>query len=229
MLGTLALLVSLATDAPLPPPPMVPANTPPSEQPPQPPPPPPPPPAPAPYAPPPPTYYQPPPAEAEPLEDEGPGAGVRILGSVGFAALGAGATTVGYYFITTTRCGTLDCSFGLSFLGIAATALGYTAIMLSGWGGHRLFGGKSSLGWSALGTGAGALVGLAIFSVIGVSAARSGGLPVWAYALATTVGAAIGSGTMQEIGNFLVLKERRLVLVPMPTRDGGMVALAGTF
>ena len=226
MVASLALLSVLALEPPLPPPPMVPANPPPSE--PQPMPPPPPLSQPEPPAPPPPSYYEPPREPAPIPIDEGPGAAVRIPGAIGFAAIGAGATTVAWYFVANMRCsGNFTCGFGQVFLGIAATGLGYTAIMLTGWGGHRLFGGKSSLGWAALGTALGGVVGLALFYAISLGAARNTVLPAWAYVLATTASGAIGAGTMLEVGNYLVLREQHLVVLPI--RDGGLVALAGTF
>src|SRR5205807_6089913 len=106
------------------------------------------------------------------------------------AAAAAGATTAGWYFVSNMRCGgtvssSFNCGFGQVFLGLAVTVVGAAGIILTGWGGHRIFGGKSSVGWSVLGAGLGAVVGLAAMFVFTNATTSNPTVPAWGYVLAT--------------------------------------------
>jgi hypothetical protein len=202
MLAPLVVLSILAQDVapPPPPPPLLPAN-------------------PSPYndrlAPVPPPPPMPPanPSVEEARETNTIPTGTRIVGSVGAGILGAAATTGGIVYVTTHNCsGSASCSVGNVYLGFATVLVGAALIALGSWGAHRIMGGKSSVGWSLLGTFAGAAIGF-FGTLLGdsyASASRPGGglsVPGWGYAVVTTVLAAIGAGTMPEIGNALVLRQ----------------------
>jgi hypothetical protein len=160
-----------------------------------------------------------PPPPAPPGEEartqEGPPAGTRIVGSIGAGVLGAAATTGLLVYVGSQRCSTNGCGTGNGYLGLASVLVGAAVIALGAWGAHRLIGGKSSVGWALLGTVAGAAVGffgtLFIDTFVNASNPRSVGLsfPFWGYVVVSTGLAAVGAGTMPEIGNFLQVRQEQ--------------------
>lgn len=169
------------------------------------------------------------------VEDpEGPNApsvGVRIMAATGFAALGAGALTAGWHFVGQCRTGIgggLDCFLA----GFGVTALGFGGLVAGAFGGHRLFGGKSNLGWTFLGAGAGAAIGLVAF-FFGTVVTRPVNVPTFAPVLVMSAVAAVGAACMLELGHFLMVRELRrgvrVSAVPMLLPGGGGLGFAGTF
>jgi hypothetical protein len=206
MFASLAVLSILAQDVapPPPPPPLLPAN-------------------PSPYndryapgqaiPPPPPAPPASPPVE-ETARADTPSipTGTRMVGSVGAGILGAAATTGGLVYATGHNCnGSASCNAGNVYLGFASVLVGAALISLGAWGAHRIMGGRSSVGWSLLGTFAGAALGF-FGTLVGDSYANAGSarglsVPVWGYSVITTALAAVGAGLMPEIGNALVLRQ----------------------
>ncbi len=167
----------------------------------------------------------------DPEGPDAPSKGVRILAATGFAALGAGALTVGWHFVGQCRSGIsggADCFLA----GFGVTALGVGGIVAGAFGGHRLFGGKSNLGWTFLGAGAGAAIGLIGF-LFGAVIIQPRNVPTFAPVLAAGAVAAVGAAGVLELGHFLMVRElrrgKRVSAAPMLLPSGAGVSFAGTF
>jgi len=167
----------------------------------------------------------------DPEGPDAPSIGVRILGSTGFAALGAGGLTAGIHFVSQCRTGFgggLEC-FAAGFV---VTALGVGGIVSGAFGGHRLFGGKSNLGWTFLGAGAGAAIGLIGFYLAAV-VIRPRTVEAFMPVLAASALAAVGAACTLEIGHVLMVRElrrgKRVGVAPMLLPGGGGLAIAGAF
>ncbi|MBL8950618.1 MAG: hypothetical protein JNK82_07575 [Myxococcaceae bacterium] len=175
---------------------------------------------------------EPPPHASAYVEDpDAPSMGVRILGATGFAAIAVGALTVGFHFVGQCRTGFAggpDCVLA----GFAVTALGFGGIIAGAFGGHRLFGGKSNLGWTFLGAGAGLGVGLIGFYV-GAVVTQPRNIEAFLPALLVSLVGAVGGALTLEIGHLLMVRELkrgvRLAAAPMMVPGGGGLSLAGTF
>ena len=161
-----------------------------------------------------------PPPEASAV-DEGPGAPARVFGSMGFATLGAAGTAALWYLVS--NCSGSACVL----LGIFGTGLGVAGIVAGAWGGHRLFGGQSGLGWAILGVATGAVVGFVGY-FLAAGAVRPGPVAPWVPVAVASASAALASGGPLELGHFLATRnKRRVVLLPMPLPGGAGLALAG--